>query len=100
MLIDKGLQCRSASVRNAAVGTLASIVAVAAPHEISPQLAPLIAALLEALSTLEANQFNVLDMHADRLGVDRNTLEEKRLQVRPRALTLTPLCATSSHRDF
>ena len=82
LLIDKGLQCRSASVRDAAVSTLASIVAVAAPHEIAAQLAPLIAALLEALSTLEANAFNVLDMHADRLGVDRNTLEEKRVQVR------------------
>lgn len=84
LLIDKGLQCRSASVRDASITTLASIVSVAAPHEIATQLAPLIAALLEALSSLEASAFNMLDMHADRLGMDRTALEEKRVQV--------PLC--------
>eukprot|EP00892_Ulva_mutabilis_P001254 jgi/Ulvmu1/11129/UM071_0012.1 len=80
VLVDKGLQCRSRSVRDASISTLASIVAVAAPHEIAGQLAPLVTALLEALSSLEASAFGMLDMHADRLGVDRNALEEKRVQ--------------------
>ena len=76
LLIDKGLQCRSASVRDAAVGTLASIVAVAAPHEIAGQLPALIAALLEALSSLEHSAFGQLEAHAERLGVDR-TVKKK-----------------------
>ena len=79
VLVGKGLQSRVAAVKARTLNTLSAIVDVAAPPQIAPQLPALVAALLEALSTLEASAFGQLEMHAERLGVDAGALEAKRV---------------------
>lgn len=85
LLVQKGLQFRSASVRNACITTLAAVVAVAAPADIAPQLAPLISGLLEALSSLESSAMGQLEMEVARRGMDVGQLDEKRVQLANRS---------------
>jgi hypothetical protein len=90
ILVEQGLQWRTASVRDAAVGALAAVVAVAAPRDIAPQLAQLVAGLLEALSSLEAPALAAAEMElAGRRGLDTSALDEARV----RLASKTPLHA-------
>ena len=85
LLVQKGLQFRSASVRNACITTLSAVVAAAAPADIAPQLAPLVSGLLEALSSLESSAMGQLEMEVARRGMDVNMLDEKRVQLANRS---------------
>lgn len=85
ILVEKGLQFRSASVRNACITTLAAVVAVAGPADIAPQLAPLISGLLEALSSLESSVMGQIEMEVAKRGMDVSQLDEKRVQMANRS---------------
>ena len=79
ILVSKGLGSTLPFVKAHTITTLSNVIDVVSPAQISAHIADLVQALLESLSNLEHSVFATMDQQAERLGVDRGKLEERRV---------------------
>ncbi|CAK9863286.1 unnamed protein product, partial [Sphagnum jensenii] len=79
-LLTKGILSTVADVRHLSINTIMKLVK-GAGNSVRPQMPDLVGCMLESLSSLEDQRLNYAELHAERVGISTEKLENIRIAV-------------------